>query len=125
MHPLQVLALLQQLTALPAKSQMRDACTALLAQPVADDVAAQLSTALQQLDLSGGTSGCLGTSLSCVDSACLWHSCIAQLLAALQWLGPAGQGRVILLVFPNAKPRDLLQRIVLMYMFRGYVHPFG
>lgn len=47
----QVLALLQQLTAVPSKSLMRDACTALLAQPVADGVAAQLSAALQQLDL--------------------------------------------------------------------------
>jgi hypothetical protein len=54
LHSLQVLALLQQLTALPSKSQMRDACTALLAHPVAADIATQLSAALQQLDLAGG-----------------------------------------------------------------------
>ncbi|WIA30877.1 hypothetical protein OEZ86_000932 [Tetradesmus obliquus] len=47
----QVLALLQQLTAVPSKALMRDACTALLAQPVADGVATRLSAALQQLDL--------------------------------------------------------------------------
>jgi hypothetical protein len=50
----QVLNLLQQLTAVPSKTLMRDACTALLAQPVADDVAVQLTAALQQLDLEGG-----------------------------------------------------------------------
>lgn len=50
---LQVLALLQQLTAVPSKALMRDACTALLAQPVADGVATRLSAALQQLDLEG------------------------------------------------------------------------
>lgn len=64
---LQVLALLQQLTALPSRALMRDACTALLARPVVDDVAAQLSAALQQLDLAGesGRHSVWYTVLSC------------------------------------------------------------
>jgi hypothetical protein len=61
---LQVQVLLQQLTALPAKGLMRDACTALLARPVADDVAGQLSAALQQLQLEG--------------ERCCGHACIAM-----------------------------------------------
>lgn len=50
---LQIQQLLQQLTALPNKTVMRDMCTALLAEPVAEDIASQLTAALQQLHLEG------------------------------------------------------------------------
>jgi hypothetical protein len=97
---LQVLALLQQLNALPAKSQMRDACTALLAQPVAADVAVQLSAALQQLDLAGGIGqvgfwcfGCV-MCLFCHELAVRCFGTVAQLSNSLAAAGPGRWDRI-------------------------------